>query len=191
MYNIKNKLKELNPASVMQGRKEDCAIMKNMTWCGYLCSYHKQYQEKNLNLINKNSVAHLWSKHLGSAVLVKPFPGLQGGWKLKALATCNFKSLVWKEVSVSYNIKSTRSCIVIVIAVILTSSHLGVQGFRCTQWLRVLRWDSALLRMLLIPNHLELYSPFDVLGFISITPGNTHGNCMHESPFKMMNPYNI
>jgi len=30
----------------MQGRKEDCVIMKDMTWCSYLCSYRKQYRKK-------------------------------------------------------------------------------------------------------------------------------------------------
>lgn len=65
----------------MQGRKEDHVIMKDVTQCSYLCSYHKQYQKKpkNLNLINKNTVAHLGSKHLGSVVLVKLSLGLQSG----------------------------------------------------------------------------------------------------------------
>lgn len=68
----------------MQGRKEDCETMKDMSRWSYLCSYHKQYQQQknfflNLNLINKNAAAHLGTKHLESAVLVKSSPGLHSG----------------------------------------------------------------------------------------------------------------
>lgn len=87
--------------------------------------------------------------------------------------------------------KPQRSCIIPVITVIPAHPHPGVQGFRCTRWLCVLRWGSAPLRMPSIPNPQGLYSPLDVLGFLSTAPGNTHGNCKHESLFEKMNPHNF